>query len=59
MNSSLHIKEELFSCIGIKIDQLSWYINEDGDIDIFGSVFSTTREAVSIPFRIAGNIYTT
>ena len=53
---SLQTKEELFSCIGIKIGQLYWSINEDKDINIFGSVSSTTGAAASIPFRIAGNI---
>jgi len=56
MNFSLQVKEELFSCIGIKIGQLYWSINEDKDINIFGSVFSTTGEAASIPFRVAGNM---
>lgn len=53
---SLQTKEELFSCIGIKIGQLYWSINEDKDINIFGSVSSTTGAAASILFRIAGNI---
>lgn len=56
MSIKLKVNNELFSSIGVEIQQLSWRVNKESDIDILGGIVSSTGNASIIPFRIMGNL---